>query len=241
MFFITHKVGYHIKKEKKLVDSLTSLPTYAIPYQIFLGSPKVNKMVISEKELEETRAFIESKNASIYVHSQYIINLCNDDQKVVDLLIKNLEYASKGGFKGVVVHTGKYTDRDKKEAIQIMRNNILKVLESGYDCPLLLETPSGQGTETLTDLEEFVDFVNEFKQLRICIDTCHVFASGYDPLEYIKNVDPKRISLIHLNDSKGKCGSCVDRHEYIGDGHIGLSKLKAIAEYCKDIDKVYEG
>lgn len=243
-FFVDYKVGYHTKKHPKLVDSITSLPTFEIPYQIFLGGPQNTKINISEKELVETFKFISEKNVSVYVHSQYIINLCSEEPYVIDLLIKNLEYAKKAGFKGVVVHTGKYTKKGKKEALDIMRVNIALVLPHATpECPLILETPSGQGTETLTECKEFVDFVKEFKGLRICVDTCHVFASGYeDPLSYIQYIDPSLIRLVHLNDSKTDCASCVDRHEHIGEGFIGLKKLTSVAEYClkNQIHMIYE-
>jgi len=243
-FFVKYKVGYHTKKHPKLVDSVKCLPTFEIPYQIFLGGPQTTKMNISEKELLETHKFVSEKNATIYVHSQYIINLCSNQDYVSDLLIRNIEYAKKAGFKGVVVHTGKYTKMMELDAIDIMRQNIKKVLEyTTEDCPLILETPAGQGTETLTDCKEFVDFVGEFEGLKICVDTCHVFASGYDdPLEYMKYIDPNLIRLVHLNDSKGDCASCVDRHEYIGDGRIGIEKLTSVAEYCNkyQIHMIYE-
>ena len=62
-----------------------------------------------------------------------------------------------------------------------------------------------------------------------------MFACGSQPLEYIKKVSEHNIDLlklIHYNDSKTPCGSCVDRHAYMGTGHIGLDKMEEIAEYC---------
>ena len=73
-------------------------------------------------------------------------------------------------------------------------------------------------------------------RLRICVDTCHVYAAGIDPLTYIKaveKVNPHVLQLIHLNDSKAPCGSCVDRHEAIGQGHIGMEKMREMIAYCE--------
>ena len=104
------------------------------------------------------------------------------------------------------------------------------------DCPLLLETPAGQGTETLKDMNEFLNFVESFKdqRVRVCLDTCHVFACGHKPLEYIGAAlaRPALLKLIHFNDSLGGCGSCVDRHASIGAGNIGMEGMRAIAETC---------
>jgi deoxyribonuclease-4 len=123
------------------------------------------------------------------------------------------------------------------EALEAMRASLNAAKEHAtVDCPILLETPAGQGTETLTKMKEFLDFVETFADLRIraCIDTCHVFASGFEPLEYIDTAlgRPGLVKLIHFNDSLGACGSCVDRHAHIGTGKIGLEKMTAIAAMC---------
>jgi deoxyribonuclease-4 len=119
-----------------------------------------------------------------------------------------------------------------------MRINLLAAMEhASPECPILLETPAGQGTETLTKYEEFVEFVRDFAdaRIRICIDTCHVFACGSEPIEYIQKLataETGMVKLIHYNDSATPCGSCVDRHAYMGTGHIGFDKMETIAKFC---------
>jgi deoxyribonuclease-4 len=121
-----------------------------------------------------------------------------------------------------------------------MRSNLLKAMDTATEsCPILLETPAGQGTETLTTYDDFVSFVQSFAsaKLRICVDTCHVFATGQNPLDYIKKMytaDPHLLKLVHFNDSATPCGSCLDRHAFIGTGKIGYAALKEIADYCKE-------
>jgi deoxyribonuclease-4 len=121
-----------------------------------------------------------------------------------------------------------------------MRKNLEKAMESATDaCPILLETPAGQGSETLTTYDEFVAFVQSFdsSKLRICVDTCHVFATGQNPLDYIRKIyttDPTLLKLVHFNDSATPCGSCLDRHAFVGTGKIGYTALKEIADYCRD-------
>ena len=69
------------------------------------------------------------------------------------------------------------------------------------------------------------------------MDTCHVFATGQNPLDYIKKIvstDLTLLKLVHFNDSSTPCGSCVDRHAFIGTGKIGYAALKEIADYCMD-------
>ena len=83
------------------------------------------------------------------------------------------------------------------------------------------------------------------KKCKICVDTCHVFASGYDPLIYLTNIQynhPGSIALVHFNDSKGEKGCRKDRHAFPGDGHIGIDKMREIAEWCVEhkIPMIYE-
>ena len=91
----------------------------------------------------------------------------------------------------------------------------------------------------LTERDEFIAFVRSFAspRLRICVDTCHVFAAGHPPLEYIQAVwaaDASLLKLVHFNDSSATCGSCVDRHAFIGTGEIGITAMTAIANYCRE-------
>jgi deoxyribonuclease-4 len=102
-------------------------------------------------------------------------------------------------------------------------------------CPLLLETPAGQGSEVLCDWDAFAGFVASIgdPRLRVCVDTCHVFATGADPHDYLNRFQtrhPGMTHLIHFNDSATPCGSCLDRHAFCGEGHIGLAKMTAVAE-----------
>lgn len=233
-----YHIGFHAPKHKTLPQTLMELPDYTKPYQIFLGNPQGSSLAVSDTEIAATAVLVKDLGVSIYVHSPYIINLCVKNDWNVKLLQTNLKVAGRCGFKGVVVHVGKSTKQPLQEALATMRENILTALESAtVVCPLLLETPAGQGTETLTAMDEFLQFVAGIgdERLRICLDTCHVFACGHDPLRYIhSSLDyPGLLKLIHYNDSKDVCGSCKDRHALAGTGHIGLKGMTAIAELCR--------
>ena len=241
-------IGSHMKKEKSLVDTVSGLPNDR-PSQIFLGGPQSTQMNIADKELDETASVVKSRGLQVFVHSQYIINLStgiNATKSAVnnatnswntDLLRKNLRYSARSGFKGVVVHVGKSTTQNIAIALETMRESInSSLVDASEACPLLLETPAGQGSELLTDKKHFIDFVKSFrdKRLGVCIDTCHVFACGHDPIEYIKMFDNDLVKLVHFNDSKESCGSCKDRHAFIGTGHIGIKIMSEIASLCKE-------
>lgn len=234
-----YKIGSHVGKQKQLLSTVAALGDYSRPYQIFLSGPQTSVMKVADDDIAATLGFITKSNAKIYVHSQYIINLCakSDDNWHTQLLIRNLQITRAFGGRGVVVHVGKSVKAAVSEALEAMRGSIQSVLEHATaDCPLLLETPAGQGTEMLTNMKEFLDFVESFKdtRLRICVDTCHVFACGVQPIDYIQSAlqRPGLLKLIHFNDSLGVCGSRVDRHATCGTGHIGMDKMTEVAATC---------
>jgi deoxyribonuclease-4 len=236
MFFI----GFHAPKSKTLLDTVRRLGNYAKPYQIFLGGPQNSKVAVTDGDLAATAAFVGASGAKIYVHSQYIINLCNrsKDDWHTALLKRNLQVTSAMGGRGVVVHVGKSVGAPLAEALEAMRGALMTCLEAATpECPILLETPAGQGTETLKGMDEFIGFVESFgdPRLRVCLDTCHVFACGHKPKDYITRLLERPgglLKLIHYNDSAAPCGSCVDRHAMMGTGHIGMDGMREIAELC---------
>ena len=234
-----HNIGSHMPKLKGIVPTIRSLKDMsATPVQIFLGSPLNTKFTLKEADMTEAAALIVSQGTRLFVHSQYVINLCSEG--AAEPLINNLIHAVKLGCLGVVVHVGKSLKRPLPDALATMRINLTAALAHATEtCPILLETPAGQGSETLTIYKDFVEFVLGFAdpRIRICVDTCHVFATGLDPLKYIQDLliqAPDALKLVHFNDSKGSLGCCVDRHAFIGEGDIGLTKLTAVAELCTE-------
>jgi deoxyribonuclease-4 len=235
----TWAIGCHVKKFKTLADTVRALPDSRRPYQIFLGNPQSSKVSAADADIAAAAQMVAATGAKLYVHTPYIINLCANGEGDwnTELLIKNVQIARAAGCRGVVVHVGKLVKLPLVSAMETMRGALGRAMEhASAECPVLLETPAGQGTETLTLRDEFISFVEEFgdARLRMCIDTCHVFACGHKPLEYLEAVGAKAdlVKLIHYNDSAAACGSCVDRHAFMGTGQIGMEGMKAIAEYC---------
>jgi deoxyribonuclease-4 len=235
----TWAIGSHVRKLRTLKETVSSLRDYSKPWQIFLGGPVNSKISAADADIAACADMVGKTGARLYVHSQYIINLCSvaEDDWNTQLLIKNVQIARAAGCRGVVVHVGKSVKTPLATALETMRRALQKAMEhASAECPVLLETPAGQGTETLTKQEEFIGFVEGFadSRLRMCVDTCHVFACGHTPLKYLEAMDGKRdlVRLIHYNDSAEPCGSCLDRHAAMGSGHIGLKGMRDIAEYC---------
>jgi deoxyribonuclease-4 len=174
-------------------------------------------------------------------HSSYLINLGspNDElwEKSIAAAVVELERATALGIPWVVLHPGAYTTSTEEEGLARIAAGLnqvhQRVPEGGGN--FLLETMAGQGTtlgHRFEHLAEILEQVHEEQRLGVCIDTCHLFAAGYElrtKAKYnatIKELDNviglERVKAAHLNDSKAEFGACVDRHQHIGQGEIGL-------------------
>lgn len=201
-------------------------------------------------QVAEAAPAVRAHNLTVFIHAPYVINLCANkseirDGKLVywqqDILNVDLQLAAIMGCKGVVVHTG----AQKLLTLEVARNTMYHMVSTALqyateDCKLLLETPCGEGTEICTRLSELGEFCHlsseeQRKKLGLCVDTCHVFAAGYDPLMYLQHWSEHMrvpICLVHFNDSKDPQGSHKDRHTPPGTGNIGPAKMQAIADWC---------
>lgn len=247
----TYKIGIHFSREGKSIHSILSALPNDFPFQCFLGSPLNTKLNVSQLEITKTLETITTGNKRIFVHSPYVINLSTPIEEKngyhITCLNDNLKYSVSMGMKGVVVHVGKSLKTKVDVALDIMKKNILISLNhASVGCQILLETPAKMGSETLTKIEDFISFCKSIndKRFGICVDTCHVFASGYMPSEYLMQCIESELipKLIHFNDSKKEKGCCLDRHEAIGLGCIPREDLIKCAEIGKkyNIPMVYE-
>jgi deoxyribonuclease-4 len=259
--------GDHKKKgiRAHMVDTLTSWGkmfkkqgVIPFPVQMFLRSPMGNlRKGYKENNLNEIEQAITKYSISYFTHSPYLINLCADAKDdngkpwAREVLKEDLNRTVLIGGKGVVVHTGATVGRNKEEALKTMELMVRDALDKATEkCKLLLETPCGEGTEVCTTLEEMNEFFKRFskeerKKMGLCVDTAHIHAAGYKPIEYLlqwEEVGLVNVVLVHYNDSKVCCGSCVDRHEVPGMGHIGYEEMFNVAVWCKskNIPMVFE-
>lgn len=258
-------IGSHCSLRKGSLEQSLEVIRDIASAQVFLSPPmrylKVRLTSQEIKSIQETSVI-----TPMYCHAPYYINLCNPycNRKpgevgswVVRKLKEELTVSQELGFQGVVFHVGKSLKMPSYQADSIFRRYAKRCLKATTpECPLLIETPSGQGSELYTKVEDFATVfirLNKYVQKRdlgfgVCVDTCHVFASGYDPYDYItrleKLVGIGHIKLIHLNNSKGKKGSCVDRHNHIlfpGGQIPDLDLLKVVTWAVKNkVDMVTE-
>ena len=252
-------IGSHYAKGKDVAATLRKFATSypGLPCQMFLGNPRTGKRdAKTAGQLQGAAAVIRETGLQYYTHAAYVINLCanaSDERGYWQqrYLNEDLDFTAAIGGRGVVVHTGARKHLTEEEGLQIMEYMVRTALPHATEqCPLLLETPCGEGTEVCTTIQDLGNFFYRFsederKRLGLCLDTCHCYSAGYDPLTYMQHWEkycPVPIKLVHFNDSKRECGSRVDRHAPPGQGHIGMEKLVAVAEWCheRNIPMVHE-
>jgi deoxyribonuclease-4 len=154
-----------------------------------------------------------------------------------------IDRAEALGLLGVVLHPGAYTVGNEADGLTLIAEGLLDLLRERRrgKTMVLLENTAGQGTTlgaTFEQLASIIGKMNDHARVGVCLDTCHLLASGYDlcsPEGYAATftqfgrlVGFDRLKAFHLNDSKKPLNSRVDRHEHIGQGHLGLEPFRRI-------------
>jgi len=193
--------------------------------------------------------------APIAAHCNYLINLGTNDTEIraksIECLKKEFLYARAYGCSHFVLHVGKHKDESLEQGIKNVAdgiNSIKAVMLQYQDVTLLLETVAGQGSEIGRDFNDlgkiFALLDKEIKeQVGVCVDTCHIFAAGYD-IRTAEKVEATvaamdqafgigKVKFIHLNDSLKEFNSHVDRHQHIGEGFIGAAGFRAFLNHPK--------
>lgn len=191
---------------------------------------------------------LRNMNQRVYIHAPFVCGLSlKYSSRVIRCLRYTISISDKAGIKGVVVHTGRKTGMSLEIAIERMRKTLIESTNKKSESKLLLETPAGQKNETLDRIEDLISFwfslpeVNR-ERMAVCVDTCHVFAAGYNPMEYILKLVEKKvpIGLIHYNDSVHPIGRRLDRHAPFGEGWIGFDTLYRVAKWAKEAEPVVD-
>ncbi len=209
--------------------------------QVFTSSPRqwYSAPVAPEQIADFKRAEEETGLTAVVSHDSYLINLCAPTPEIAAKSFAGLKgelvRCSNYGIKWVVSHMGSYKDQDPGESIlRVCEATAQLFAETPDDVTLLMETTAGQGSSLNSRFDELALILDQLKghpRLGVCLDTCHVFAAGYDIrtdegydktfAEFGRLVGFDRLKAIHCNDSQKALASRVDRHADIGEGLIG--------------------
>jgi deoxyribonuclease-4 len=192
------------------------------------------------------RALRESGIRKVVSHASYLINLAGEGvqrDKSGEALVDEIERCDQLGIGELVLHPGAHLGQGQRKGLENLREGLRDALgrTANLRVRILLETMAGQGTALgarLETLREILDGLDWNDRLGLCLDTCHLFAAGYELREECsyerltenleKNFGLQRIGCWHLNDSKSARGSFRDRHQHLGDGQLGLSFFSAL-------------
>jgi deoxyribonuclease-4 len=197
----------------------------------------------------------------VVAHASYLINLASDNPATLtksrEALADELSRCDLLDIPFLVIHPGAHMGKGEVEGIQriIESLDVVHSRTHGLRVATTLETTAGQGSSvgyTFEHLRRIMDGVEERSRVKVCLDTCHVFAAGYDirdaqsynrtMSEFETIIGFGNLAVIHTNDSRKGLGSRVDRHEHIGEGAIGLEGFRLLINdsRCHNIPKILE-
>ena len=210
--------------------------------QFFNQSPRAwRAREYTDEEAAEFRETIAASSVdAAVIHTVYLINCASRDRTIRRKSLTSLTIALRSGAAlgahGVVLHAGSALAGDVKRAITRAGKVIREALDDSEDCPLHLEDTAGSGGtlgRSFSELAALIEAAGGDKRLGLCLDSCHLYASGYDVRtadglkevidECVEIVGADRLGSVHVNDSKTGLGSNVDRHAPLGTGELGES------------------
>ncbi len=235
------RIGAHVSSSGGVdtaIDRAEAIGAEAV--QIFATSPRAWR--ITHHSDASTEAFVEKASKAsvspVFLHGVYLVNLGtrNDDQlaKGVESLIHYMNFCERINADGVVFHVGGHGGAGLEAVIDRVAGGLKMVLDqSPANVMLCLENNANKGDQIGGPFAELARILQaaQDSRLKVCFDTCHAFAAGYDIAtgeglhatlsEFNDTVGLENLVVVHANDSKGLLGGSLDRHENIGDGSIG--------------------
>jgi deoxyribonuclease IV len=250
------RVGFHVSIAGGISNSVNNAKKLGCTaFQIFTRNPRgwaVNPIPRSEVFSFKNRLAASGiERTSVVVHMPYLPNLSGPPgefyQRSVKTLKEEMQRCEFLGISYLVIHLGSHMGKGPKSGIDQLINALGTACahsKSPNGVVVLLENNAGYRNKVGGKLEELrliLDKLNNTERFGLCIDTCHLFASGYDlgtyesvnmVIEKIENIiGAQALKVIHLNDSKGPLGSNLDRHEHIGLGSIGRRGIAAFINH----------
>ncbi|OQA92599.1 MAG: putative endonuclease 4 [Elusimicrobia bacterium ADurb.Bin231] len=245
------RLGFHCSVGKGLENTVKeALRLRCETVQIFSRSPRSwARREFDIEEVKKFRAAIAYHNISpLVVHMLYLPNLASCDEnlraKSIAVLIDELKRCKILGARYLVVHPGRYASGDFETGIAGIINGItLSLKKVKNEVMILLENLAGGKTDigkNFQELRRIIDCVKDNSRIGVCLDTCHLYAGGYDISgegfnavinKFDSEIGLSNLRLFHLNDSAEVLGSGRDRHAHIGTGYIGLEGFASIVNH----------
>lgn len=243
------KIGCHLSSSKGFeAMGKDALKIGANTFQFFTRNPRGSKAkAIDPVDVQKLRDLMEANQfATILAHAPYTLNACSADEKTREFAhitmkddLERMEYLPGNLYN---FHPGSHVKQGTDIGIQMIADMLNAILWEEQQTTVLLETMAGKGTEVGRNFEELAAIIEKVKlkdKIGVCLDTCHVHDGGYDLInnldgviqEFDDVIGLERLKAIHLNDSMNPIGAHKDRHQKIGEGHIGLETTLQIINH----------
>lgn len=243
------KIGCHLSIGKGFHHAgKEAVSIGANTFQFFTRNPRGGKAKDLDKEdLKKLQQLMKENNfAPIFAHGSYTMNLASNKKDTRDfsknLLKGDLQRVEKITNCYYIFHPGSHVKQGVEQGIEYIVEALNESVDKDQSTPILLEGMSGKGTEigkNFQELKKIIDGVKYPEKFGICIDTCHLYSSGYDIVNHLDDVVDEidqvigleRLKAVHINDSKTDLASGKDRHEALGKGKIGLKAIKNVIRH----------
>jgi len=228
--------------DRAVVHGCEALQIFCKNANQWIGKPLAADEIVRFRERVEEAAL-----TPVVSHASYLINLATSEphlrKQSIEAFVDELDRAESLGLRGVVIHPGTCTSGTEANALRLIAEAITSAftLRPHHKVMVLLEHTAGQGRTVghrFEHLATILTHLNGSRRIGVCLDTCHLLASGYniaDPSGYDETFESfdrlvgfDRLEVFHGNDSKKPCGSRVDRHEHIGKGFVGLDPFRRL-------------
>jgi deoxyribonuclease IV len=263
-------IGAHVRGGGKLIPSLDyGAEIGATSIQIFTQSPRMWKPSLYDDQTLANFREAQANHASVnqtFCHAVYLINLATDDKELFEKSLNTLTHTLSVGrgmaSDGVVLHVGSHKGHGFDEALkqiayalEFALDNAAKAPAGVPECPILIENTAGAGGtvgRSFDEIEAMIDACGGDERLGLCIDTQHLWASGFDystidgANTLVREIDTRigldRLKCFHLNDSKTDLGGNRDRHANVGEGTVGERGLAALMGHpaMRDLPMILE-
>jgi len=246
------RIGAHISSRGDFAAALdTARDLGCNCAQFFTRNPRggSQRTVSDEEAAAHKQKRRDTGFGPVVMHVPYVVNLASDKEQLRSfasrVIAEDLERCRLLGAEYLVLHPGKHVQQGRAHGVRLIAEGLGRAMASARDSleagvMVLLELMSGAGTEIgeLEDLASVVDSLDYSDSVGVCLDTCHVFADGWDVRttdgldRLLTRIDQvlglERLRVVHLNDSIHHLGSHKDRHALLGEGEIGREGISAI-------------
>ena len=250
------KIGAHVSSSgglDKIFERAGALGVDTV--QIFSGSPRGWAPVNYTDELSQSfRDRCKSESLEVFIHTLYLINLATTNSELFEKSSNSLAHLVKNGDKigatAVITHLGSHFGAGFDSIKKQVADALIEAADQAENTVLAIENSSGRSGSIGRSMEELISLyqlVRKHPKIGFCLDTAHFFSSGYDIRDpklvdqYLDMFDREiglgRLVALHLNDSKVELANGNDRHENIGEGHIGLEAFRYLVNHPELKDK----